>query len=363
MRRTKNLILTLIIASFLFPTTLGQKQQQYVYTLSYRFENSGSITIELLPNDVSIPLFMNTTWQNVRLEEVDEEYSVKIIDVDNNKGAVVEANRVLHPSQEISFSAVYKIISMEREVPSFDVEEADSFDSIPQSLIDEYCISTETFPKDNQIFYNVTTNIVSDEDSVLEAVTKLVEYITNNISYHNFEVPQYPNKTLEDRIGDCDDQSILLITMCRSLNIPAYLQVGIYIHPNIDDHDTSWDNHLINNADGVGWHGWAQVYIPPWGWVPVDLTLTSAKSGLELLKNAPEYGSNIIPALNVSKQSYIGETLATRSRITQSTLYVTISDEAHLFHRTNNPFQNYLLLGLGAALLVAIYFMFRSSGR
>ena len=361
--RTKNLIIALVIVSFLFPTTLGQKQQQYVYNLSYRFENSGSIPIELLPSDASIPLFMNTTWQNVRLEEVDEEYSVKIIDVDNNKGAVVAVDRVLPPSQEISFSAIYKIISMEREVPSFDLEEAESFDSIPQNLIDEYCISTETFPIDNQIFFNVTSNIVSEEDSVLEAVTKIVEYITNNISYHNFEVPQYPNKTLEDRIGDCDDQSILLITMCRNLNIPAYLQVGIYIHPIIDDHDTSWDDHLVNNADGVGWHGWAHVYIPPWGWVPVDLTLTSAKSGIEVLKSAPEYGSNIIPALNVSKQPYIGETIATRDRIIQSTLYVTVSDEAHILHRADNPFQNYLLLGLGAALLIAIFFMFRLSSR
>lgn len=105
------------------------------------------------------------------------------------------------------------------------------------------------------------------------------------------------------------------------------------------------------------------IYIPPWGWVPVDLTLSNSDSGLDLIKNAPEYNDNIIPVLNVSKQSYIGDTLATRERITNSSIYVTVSDEAHIVYSADNPFQNYLLLGLGAALLIAIGLMFYYSNR
>ena len=185
----------------------------------------------------------------------------------------------------------------------------------------------------------------------------------DNTTYCNFEVPQYPSDTLANHLGDCDDQSILLITMLRSLGIPAYLQVGIYIHPSIDDSDTSWEGHLTNEAKGVGWHGWTMVYIPPWGWVPVDLTLTSAKSGLDLIQNSPEYGVNIIPVMNVSTQPYIGATLETRERIINSSIYVTVSDEAHAVYGADNPFQNYLLIGLGLALLVSIGLMFRSSGK
>jgi hypothetical protein len=189
----------------------------------------------------------------------------------------------------------------------------------------------------------------------------LVEYIINNTTYCNFEVPQYPSATLENHLGDCDDQSILLITICRSLGIPAYLQVGIYINPNIDDMDSSWEGHLATEADGVGWHGWAMIYIPPWGWTPVDLTLTSEESGFELIKHAPEYSPNIIPVLNVSKQPYVGETLITRERIINSSLYVTVSNEAYIVYNSENPLQNYILLGLGAVLIVTIGLMFISS--
>jgi hypothetical protein len=100
-----------------------------------------------------------------------------------------------------------------------------------------------------------------------------------------------------------------------------------------------------------------------YGWVPVDLTLTDSDSGLELIENAPEYKNNIIPVLNVSEQPYIGDAIATRDRITNSSLYVTVSDEAHIIYSSDSPFQNYVLLGLGAALLVALGLMFRYSDR
>ena len=358
--KKRSILLAILFTGLLVPAIVAQEPTQFVYTVSYGFENRGDVDYQLSEEDVSIPLFMNTSWQTVKLEEVDSAYIPKVIDIDGNSGAVVGVNRLLAPGQEISFSAVYKIYSSMRSVPDYNIQDALGFEYIPSELIEEYTISTETFPRDDSLFYNVSVMIIDDDDSVLEAVSKLVEYIIEETTYKNFEVPQYPNKTLESRLGDCDDQSILLITMARSLNIPAYLQVGIYVHPSIDDRDTSWEDHLLNEANGVGWHGWAMIYIPPWGWVPVDLTLTNAESGLELIRSAPEYGVNIVPAFNVSKQSYIGETLETRNRILQSEIYVTVKDEAKILYRADNPFQNYVLIGLGVALLLAIGLMFRT---
>ena len=363
MSKTKTLLGIMLVLSLLTPIVHSEKPTQYVYTLSYIFENRGTTDVQLTQEDVSIPLFMNTTWQTSKLEEIDQEYTVRVIDSDGNLGAIVGINRLLLPGQEESFTAKYTISSVEQDVPGFELDVAQGREMIPENLVEEYTLSTETFPSDEAMFIELASGIVSDEENVLESVTSLVDYILDNTTYCSFEVPQYPSKTLENQLGDCDDQSILLITLCRSLDIPAYLQVGIYIHPAIDEEDTSWEGHLINEADGVGWHGWAMVYIPPWGWVPVDLTLADSNNGLELIKNAPEYGDNIIPVLNVSTQSYIGETLATRERIINSSIYVTVSDEAHQVYSADNPFQNYLLLGLGATLLIAIGLMFFAGRR
>lgn len=47
--------------------------------------------------------------------------------------------------------------------------------------------------------------------------------------------------------GDCDDQSILFISLCRAAGIPAMLQIGALYDPNRDH----WEGH-----------GWANVYMP-----------------------------------------------------------------------------------------------------
>jgi hypothetical protein len=259
--------------------------------------------------------------------------------------------------------ARYKIMSKDLQTPSFSLTSAESRNSIPKALIDEYCFSTETFLSDDPIFYDLATSLTTDDETVLETVSSLVEYIVDETVYCNYETPQYPTDTLKNQQGDCDDQAILLITMCRSLDIPAYLQVGLYVHSSINDQDSSWEDHLINEADGVGWHGWAMIYIPPWGWVPVDLTLTGTDSGLDLIQSAPEYSSNIIPVLNVSKQPYIGGTLETMERFINSDVYVMVKDKAVVIYSADNPLQNYLLLGLGGALLLAIGLMYKYGNR
>ena len=355
--------MSFVIICLLSPVVYGKEPSHYVYTLTYNFENKGTTNVELTQDDVSIPLFMNTSWQTVKLEDASTNYDVQVIDSDGNAAAIMGINREISSGQNESFTATFQIYSSDKPKPTFDTTTAQGMDKIPQSLVDQYCVSTETFPSNDSMYYQIASKITANEDTVLGKVSTLVEYVMENTTYCSFEVPQYPNATLKDHMGDCDDQSILLITMLRSLKIPAYMQVGIYIHSAIDQQDTSWDGHLTNIEKGIGWHGWSMVYIPPMGWVPVDLTLTSAQSGLKLIENAPEYSTNIIPALNVSTQPYIGGTVDTMTRVVASSLYVTVTDEAHVVYGSDNPLQNYILLGLGAALLVTIGLMFWSSNR
>jgi transglutaminase-like putative cysteine protease len=60
-------------------------------------------------------------------------------------------------------------------------------------------------------------------------------------------------KPLTSGQGDCGLQSTLLITLCRAVGVPARWQSGWETKP--------W---------GWNMHDWAEVYIEPWGWLPVD---------------------------------------------------------------------------------------------
>lgn len=361
MRKSRVLLSILILVTIIIPVVYAADEATYNYTLSYTFENEGIESLTLIPEDYTLPLFINNTWQTVTIVNSSNPYAIIELDVDGNLGILMEIDPDLPPGGAVSFTVEYLIESTEQGKPDFSISVVEGQNEIPTALVEKYTSSTETFPKDDATVHETAIRAAGDEETVLGVVSNLIEYVTKNTTYCNFETPRYPLQTLEENLGDCDDQSILLISMLRSLGIPAYLKVGIVINPAIQDSDTSWDGHLTNLADGIGWHGWAMIYIPPWGWVPVDLTLVSEDTGLEYIKNAPEYDVNLIEVLDVSDQEYIGGTLETRERIINTTLYVTVDDQADRVNDRGLVTETYIMLGVGGALIIAIIMMFRAS--
>jgi transglutaminase-like putative cysteine protease len=58
---------------------------------------------------------------------------------------------------------------------------------------------------------------------------------------------------LSHRYGDCGQEALLFITLCRSQGIPARWQTGWNTFPGFKDI-----------------HDWTEIYLAPYGWVPVD---------------------------------------------------------------------------------------------
>jgi hypothetical protein len=355
--KLKDLLLFILLSSLVIPVnfTTGKQSTTYLYTLSYSFENRGTKTLTIAEEDLMVPRFMNTTHQKVYIEEKTHSYTIKS-DIDGNQALLIDLDRELQSGEDDGFSLTYKIESSAITKPSFNLNDAEGEENIPNELVLEYTSPSDTFMSEDNEIQNISRTLVNDEDSVLEKTLSLIEYVMKETDYTHFEYPLYPNQTLTTGEGDCDDQAILLISMLRSIGIPAYLQVGIIIHPSINDSSTSWEGHLTNTQEGVGWHGWAMVYIPPWGWIPVDLTMNKSDDAMEILKKAPEYESNVIPAINVSEQSYITETLVTMERIMDSDLYVTLNDKADQINKASK--QNWLIIVLGGSTAAAIALMF-----
>lgn len=64
--------------------------------------------------------------------------------------------------------------------------------------------------------------------------------------------------TLHAGHGDCGEQTLLLMTLLRLNGIPA-----------------RWQSGMVFSDDGSGYdniHDWGYLYLPPYGWVPMDVT-------------------------------------------------------------------------------------------
>jgi len=122
----------------------------------------------------------------------------------------------------------------------------------------------------------IAHELVENETNVLKILFKFIKWIESNIKYPEGSAPKlptYPDETIAAKEGDCDDQANLLVAMCRSVGIPAYTQLSfLYLVREEPVRKTLLEGHLTIEAINVAGHGWAVVYAPPWGWIPVDMT-------------------------------------------------------------------------------------------
>ncbi|HXH01590.1 MAG TPA: transglutaminase-like domain-containing protein, partial [Xanthomonadaceae bacterium] len=104
--------------------------------------------------------------------------------------------------------------------------------------------------------------------------------------------------TLKARRGDCGQQTMLLIALLRLNGIPARWQSGMVFFD---------DASLASRYDNL--HDWGQVYLAPYGWLPMDVTFGRLDDpdpqiagfylgGLDAYRIAfnDDYGRDFIPA-------------------------------------------------------------------
>ena len=114
-------------------------------------------------------------------------------------------------------------------------------DGIP----DEYRI----YPSSPQI-KEKAREICGEETNTYVIARKLYDYM-NSGEFHYLSsrsgLPQTAEETLKTKIGDCDDQSILYISLLRAMGVPAWIETGWLYDPSTGQ---------------LGPHAWSDVYIP-----------------------------------------------------------------------------------------------------
>jgi hypothetical protein len=181
------------------------------------------------------------------------------------------------------------------------------------------------------------------------------------------EVPQYPNETITKREGDCDDKAILLVTLCRIIGIPAFIQIGaIYMPPPYppETSESYWEDHVTAVQKRIGWHGWAMVYIPPWGWLPVDLTYVFEPitvDPLNAIKNAAVTSQITVQYMNISQTDYVASSREAREFLITNSFSVYMEDEMIEVIRQENSFGEIMEWMFPVVLVVAAALLLVSS--
>ncbi|MEM8898045.1 MAG: transglutaminase domain-containing protein [Bacteroidota bacterium] len=111
---------------------------------------------------------------------------------------------------------------------------------------------------------NIRTALAEfEEEDNLEMVKKIHQFVIDTLEYKRKFSGQWltPSQTLKRKGGVCAHYAELFVTLCREKGIPA----------------RSVDGLVARTGDNV-YHGWAEVYLEQYGWVPFDPTHAEGSS-------------------------------------------------------------------------------------
>ena len=292
--------------------------------------NSGSKSIMINETDIMVFDYpLNTSTQriiDVKAWVNGYEYPYKVIKENTQYVLVIQSpytNSSLKPGESISVGVEYNVsIDMFKRISSIDnilltnnvtelVKISGTWSDINYSEIGAECINVTSLWNYTNPLIKLLVNYLNktiNESKPLSIILGILNWIDNNIVYSTRIPPRHPWEVIVEGLGDCDDQSNLLITLARSFKIPSYLEIGIvYIGPNFKYENVEAEGYYHYTFLGGGGHGWVAVYIPPWKWVRVDLTIGSGK-GIGHIKGAAYY---IFPTVVIDK--VISDDYATQS--------------------------------------------------
>jgi len=263
----------------------------------------------------TIGLFMNDTWQTVYL--LNASYPVEEIQTDTDGNPIASISfpksKILY-GENITYQIAYKIILKPRSLPEISESQSGTLNEINDELKEKYCRASGPWQVEQEELRDLAFKIAGNETNVLVLLKRFIRWIKGNISYESRDLPKYPIETLRDKSGDCDDQANLLITLCRIIGIPAYLQIGCIYLPQRESERAYWEDHWMLRLTRIGWHGWAVVYVPPWGWIPVDLTYVPGilSDPLDAIREAAIIAYATVQYANVTETDYVASSRSYR---------------------------------------------------
>jgi len=138
---------------------------------------------------------------------------------------------------------------------------------------------------DDSIYWNIDNETlrnlayeVAYSDNPLETAEKIAKWVQDHLMYEITGVRKGSDHAIVRKglglavRGDCVEVADTYVTMARILGLPARTVFGFLLTTHEEKH---WLNTSLQEGMNLlthwGGHMWVQVYVPPWGWIDVEM--------------------------------------------------------------------------------------------
>lgn len=133
----------------------------------------------------------------------------------------------------------------------------DPLEKIPQNIRKKYLVDGHKLKLGDPFLEKLAEKVVGDEKNPFWIAFKIHRYLHKNMAYKMTGGWNAAPTILKRGNGSCSEFTFAYMALARTAGLPARYEAGLVVRG--DD----------GSMDRV-YHRWAQVYLPPYGWVPVD---------------------------------------------------------------------------------------------
>lgn len=148
-------------------------------------------------------------------------------------------------------------VEIEAKNYNLDPERVTGFDTIPPEILETYTTDEEKYRLDSSVIQRAARLAAEGATSPYWIARNVHDFVARRLSYSNDGQWDDAETVYLRRNGSCSEYSFLFIALCRANGLPARYVAGTRQRKEGVYEDTLF-------------HRWAEVYLPPYGWVPVD---------------------------------------------------------------------------------------------
>ncbi len=267
-QRSRTLVCTLSLALFALPTSqLASAQSDSAkHTRNFTFHYAFTVK-NVTPGErvrVWIPLAHSDAFQDVKVTAKSGDLALKQVPQSDYGNEVLYAEAAKADKSEYKFTVDYDVVRREHVVlvngkPSPDLARAHAAPKLELArfLEPDHLVPITGVPAE------LALEQTKGATTQLEKAKDIYEYVFRTMKYDKTGTGWGHGDTLwacDSKHGNCTDFHSVFISMARSQKIPARFQIGFPLPAD------------KTSAEIPGYHCWAEFYIDPIGWIPVDIS-------------------------------------------------------------------------------------------
>ncbi|MCF8331040.1 MAG: hypothetical protein K9H84_01165 [Bacteroidales bacterium] len=132
-----------------------------------------------------------------------------------------------------------------------------SLEEIPSDIRNIYLENNEKYQYKHNVIQKVVNDVKEKESNPYRIARKLYEYLIDNMYYEMIGGWNTAPAVIERGNGSCSEYAFAYIALCRAAGIPARYVGSVVVRGD------------ASSMDDV-FHRWAEIYLPGYGWIPVD---------------------------------------------------------------------------------------------